>query len=80
MEKVYKTLTGILIDVFDDDDIVATEDLTAAKVNGWDSMAHIRLMIQVERTFKIKFTATEVNSFKTVGDLAESIAAKSGVR
>jgi len=80
MENIYKTLTAIMIDVFDDDDIVATEGLTAAQVNGWDSLAHVRLMIQVERAFKVKFTASEINSFKTVGDLARSIAAKTGLK
>jgi acyl carrier protein len=52
--------------------------LTAAQVNGWDSLAHVRLMIQVERAFSVKFTASEINSFKSVGDLARSIAAKTG--
>jgi len=80
MENIYKTLTAIMIDVFDDDDIVATEGLTAAQVNGWDSLAHVRLMIQVERAFKVKFTASEINSFKTVGDLARSIAVKTGLK
>jgi len=78
MESIYKTLTGIMVDVFDDDNIVATESLTAAQVNGWDSLAHVRLMIQVERAFSVKFTASEINSFKSVGDLARSIAAKTG--
>ncbi|MDR3507355.1 MAG: acyl carrier protein [Caulobacteraceae bacterium] len=78
MDSIYKRLTEILVDVFDDDDIVATEDLTAEKVNGWDSLAHVRLMIQVERAFSVKFTASEITSFKSVGDLARAIAAKTG--
>jgi acyl carrier protein len=78
MKSIYDRLTEIMIDIFDDDDIVATENLTADKVSGWDSLAHVRLMIQVERAFAVKFTASEINSFKSVGDLARSIAAKTG--
>lgn len=78
MESIYSSLTEIMVDVFDDDDVVATDDLTAEKVHGWDSLAHVRLMVQVERTFSIKFTASEINEFKSVGDLARSIATKTG--
>jgi len=35
-------------------------------------------MVQVERTFSVKFTASEISAFKSVGDLARSIAAKTG--
>ena len=78
MESIYGTLTNVMVDVFDDDDIVARPDLTAKDVSGWDSLAHVRLILQVERAFAVKFTATEISSFKTVGDLARSIAAKTG--
>jgi acyl carrier protein len=78
MEHIYEALTDILVDNFDDDEIVATPELTAADVSGWDSLAHVRLMLQVEREFGIKFTATEISSFKSVGDLARAIAAKTG--
>ncbi len=78
MDDIYTTLTRVMADVFDDDDVVAKPELTAKDVPGWDSMAHVRLILQVERTFGVKFTATEISSFKTVGDLARSIAAKTG--
>jgi acyl carrier protein len=80
MESIYNGLTGIMVDVFDDDDVVATDGLTADQVHGWDSLAHVRLMVQVERTFSVKFTASEISAFKSVGDLARSIAIKTGRR
>jgi acyl carrier protein len=78
VKDIYETLTQILVDLFDDDFIVATENLTASSVKEWDSLAHVRLMIQVERAYSIKFSASEIASFKSVGDLARSIAAKTG--
>jgi acyl carrier protein len=66
-------------DVFDDDDLVATPTLTAAQVEGWDSLTHVRLMLAVQRAFKVKFAAAELSSFKNVGDLARLIALKAAV-
>ncbi|HEV3156201.1 MAG TPA: acyl carrier protein [Candidatus Baltobacteraceae bacterium] len=75
-EPIYEKLTEILQDVFDDDTIVARPDLTADQVDGWDSFAHLRLMLTVERTFKVKFTAAQISSLKNVGDLVELIGAR----
>ena len=76
MSQVYDKLTPLLRDVFDDDSIVATPTLKAADVDGWDSLAHVRVILAVEKAFGVKFKAAEVNSFKNVGDLAAAIAAK----
>jgi len=40
-------------------------------------MSHIRLVISVERTFKVKFSASEVGMLKNVGDLVGLIKSKS---
>jgi acyl carrier protein len=50
--------------------------MTAADVDGWDSLTHVRLMLSVERAFATKFTASEIGRLKTVGDLVELIARK----
>ncbi len=77
MQDIYSKITGILRDVFDDDDLVATEKLSASDVPGWDSLAHVRFMLAIERAFSIAFSASEISSFKNVGDLAKAISAKS---
>jgi acyl carrier protein len=65
-----------MVDVFDDDDLVAKPELSARDVDGWDSLAHVRFMLAVEREFGVKFTAGEISSFKTVGDLVAAIEAR----
>jgi acyl carrier protein len=75
-DSVLKKLTPLIQDCFDNDDVVATPELTAAEVSGWDSLAHVRLMLIIEREFAIRFSATEISSFKNVGELATVIAAK----
>jgi acyl carrier protein len=75
-DSVLKKLTPLMQDCFNDDDVVAAPELTAAEVPGWDSLAHVRLMLMIERAFAIRLSATEISSFKNVGDLATAIAAK----
>ncbi len=76
MDETYRQLTDLLVDFFDDDDIVATPDMTAADVDGWDSLAHVSLVLAIEKKFKVRFAASEIASFKTVGDMVSCIDSK----
>jgi len=73
---VYAKLTDIFHDVLDNDEIVLVPELTAREVDGWDSLAHVRLILTVERSFRIKFTASEIGRLKNVGELVNLIHAK----
>ena len=72
--EIYENLTPIFRDVFDDDSIEVTPGLSAKDVDGWDSLSHIRLLITVERAFKIKFSTSEIGNLQKVGDLVAIIA------
>ncbi len=76
MDQIFSTLQQLFSDVFDDDAIVVTPDLTAADVAEWDSLNHIRLILAVEKAFKIKFTAAQTGNLKNVGELADLIRDK----
>jgi acyl carrier protein len=80
MDVIYAALKQIFNDVFDDDTLVITPELTASDVAEWDSLSHIRLMLAIERSFKIKFSAAQTSSLQNVGQLAELIRAKTSVR
>ena len=74
--EIYAQLTDIFHDLFDDDTIVLTPDLTAAEVPEWDSFNHINLIVAIESRFKIKFQTAELEQLHTVGHLANLIAQK----
>jgi acyl carrier protein len=74
---IYARLTEIIADFFDDDSITATPALSAKDLEGWDSLAHVRLMLTVERAFKVKFSTLEIGKMETVGDLVALIKARS---
>lgn len=74
--EVYERLSTVLQDVFDDEDLIATSNLTAADVEGWDSLKQIRLILSVEKEFHISFAASEVGNLKNIGELARLVEAK----
>jgi acyl carrier protein len=74
--EVYSRLTEIFHDVFDDDSILVTPQLSAKDVDGWDSLTHIRLIITIEKAFKIKFSTAEMGKLENVGDLVKLIEQK----
>lgn len=73
---IYARLTEIIRDFFDDDSITATPALSAKDVDGWDSLTHIRLLLTVERAFKIKFSTSEIGKMETVADLVTIVKAR----
>ena len=69
-EHIYRQLTDIFRDVFDDDAIVLSPSTTAADIDGWDSVGHLNLIVSIESRMKIKFKTTEIDNLHNVGDLA----------
>jgi acyl carrier protein len=74
--QIYGRLATIFQDVFDEDSITVNPELSAKDVDGWDSLTHIRLMLTVEKAFKIKFSALEIGKLENVGDLVTLIKAR----
>jgi acyl carrier protein len=75
-KEVYERLTEIFHDVFDDDSIVVTPELTADDIDEWDSLTHIRLVVSIERSFHLKFSAADVGNLKNVGEFVDLIQMK----
>ena len=74
--QIYQRLTEIFQDVFDEDSIEVTPKLSADDVDGWDSLTHIRLVLTIEKAFKIKFSTSEIGKLENVGDLVALIQRK----
>jgi len=74
--EIYAQLTVIFHDLFEDNTLVLTPQLTAAAVPEWDSFNHINLIVAVEQRFKIKFQTAELEQLHTVGHLATLIQQK----
>jgi acyl carrier protein len=74
--QIYGRLTQIFAEVFDEDSIRVTAELSAKDVEGWDSLTHIRLLLTIEKAFKFKFSTSEIGRLQNVGDLVALIKAR----
>jgi acyl carrier protein len=74
--EIIEKLIPIFQDVLDIEQVALTETTSAADIEEWDSLSHIQLIVAIEKFFKIKFTSTEIASFKNVGDLCKTIQSK----
>jgi len=73
---ILEKLNGIFTDVLDNDDIVISETSTANNIEEWDSLTHIQLVVAIEKSFKVKFTTYEIQTWKNVGDMVNNIQGK----
>lgn len=69
-------LQEIFRDIFDDEELVITEEMTAADIEDWDSLAQINLILAIEKEFGVKFNLEEVSKLKNIGEMLEMIKIK----
>jgi acyl carrier protein len=75
-QEILEELSAVFRDVFDDDTITLRPEMSADDIDGWDSQAHITLVVATEMRFKIKFRTAELESLRNVGDFAQLIEAR----
>jgi len=74
--EIEKKLQAIFQDIFEDDQIVLFDDMNANDIEDWDSLTHIQLIVQIEKSFGIKFTTGEVASLKNVVEFIKLVQEK----
>jgi acyl carrier protein len=75
-QEILNEVTAVFSDTLDEDKLQLQESSTADDVEGWDSLTHVQLVVAVEKKFKIRFTAKEIQGWKNVGELVDSISSK----
>jgi acyl carrier protein len=75
-DDLWQELTVIFRESLDNDSLTLTEATTANNVPGWDSITHVLIVVAVEKKFRIKFTAGEIQRLQNVGGLAALIRSK----
>jgi len=73
MNDVLNRLNQVFREVFDDEELTVTEKTTAQDVEGWDSLTHVTLLVNVEKVFGVRFSSSEIASLKNVGELIDLI-------
>ena len=76
VKNTLQRLVPIFQDVLDDDSLAIDATTTAQDVDGWDSLAHIRLVVSIEKAFSLRFSAAEISELQNVGDMTALIVKK----
>jgi acyl carrier protein len=75
-DTIIQELTPIFQDVLDQPDLELASDSNASSVEGWDSLAHVNLVVAIEKRYRIKFALGELQALKNVGEMADLIEKK----
>lgn len=73
---IIKNLNPIFCDILDLSSLVLGPESNASNVEGWDSLAHINLVMSIEKHYGIRFALGELQGLKNVGEMAELIQKK----
>ncbi len=75
-EDILQRIQDVFRDIFNDDSLNINKETNANDIEDWDSLHHIRLVLSVEKEFKVKFSMDELQTFKNVGDMIDLINKK----
>jgi acyl carrier protein len=76
--EILAEINMIFNQVMDNDSIQLRFETTAADVEEWDSLTNIQFLLDVEKHFKLRFSSSEIGSFRSIGELCENIKMKIG--
>ena len=74
--EIISQLNEIFEDIIDEGPVSLSDITTSTDVDGWDSLVNIQLIVEIEKTFNIKFTSDEILSWKNVGEMIDCILTK----
>jgi acyl carrier protein len=72
---VLSRLQAIFRDELDISDVKISADSTPEQIDGWDSLATIRIVAAVEREFNCQFEVTQIEEIHSVADIMLVISA-----
>lgn len=72
-EYIVEKLTPMVREAFGNAELIVNPTMSAETVDGWTSLAFMRLLSQVEQGFGVKFKIMELVAIRTIGDLVDAI-------
>lgn len=79
-DEVLKGMTTIFSEVLRRPVEALEEHYTARDVPGWDSLAHLSIIMSIEERYGIKLRAAQIARLKNVGEFIDVVIEKTGAR
>ena len=73
---VWDGVVAVIRDTFDDASLEVTRETTADDIPEWDSLRNVELVVALESAFRVRLHTGEIARLKSVGELADVIAAR----
>ena len=77
-EQILRGIGDILARQFQIASDSVSRDTSAYDVNGWDSVSHVYVLLEVERRFGVRLPEQRVFQLENVGDLVDLVAETAG--
>lgn len=77
--QCHERLTNVFREVFDDPALQIKDEYNASSITGWDSLAHINLIVGIEEEFGINFSTSEIAGFTCVGDVKRLVVERAAL-
>lgn len=72
-QEIITQLTPIAQEVFQNPDLLLTDDLSSANVDTWTSMAFMQFLTTIEEHFGFKYKMMEILRLQNMGAVIDSI-------
>lgn len=66
-------IQNIFREVFDDESLTLDRNSSSADIEGWDSVAQVKLVLAIEEHFGLQLSTEEVSSIRSVGGFLDAI-------
>jgi acyl carrier protein len=76
--EVYRTLTAMFRDFFDDPVLVLSPQTSPRDIAGWDSAKTVTILLEIEETFGFEMSSGEIDGLRCVGDFVAVILSRTG--
>jgi len=74
--EIMEKLRDIISEAIDNEDLVINDSTVATDVDGWDSLAQVLIVGELQNELGVKFTSSEINGYANVGELVNAIQEK----
>ena len=76
-EDIFKKITSLCREVFNNPQLLLTLSSSADEIDEWDSLSHIQLILEIEKTFEVRFSLGELQDLKNIESLVFLVDSKS---
>ena len=75
-ELITKKLQKILIGFFKNKELKIKNNTKIKDIKGWDSLNHVKIIVLLEKKFKMKFSCDQIYKIKNINDILKNIIKK----